>query len=69
MRKLVYKGFTLELTEATYESFQAEIAAQEKEEKLMDSLFKSLAKARKNGDWDFYSDLYKDCYGVRPISW
>lgn len=27
---------------------------------------KALERALANEDWDFYSDLYKDLYGVRP---
>ena len=28
--------------------------------------YRLLEEAYNNEDWDFYSDLYKDLYGVRP---
>lgn len=41
------------------------------EEKLAEkerrkSFFAYLEELRKAGDWDTYSDLYKDRYGIRP---
>ena len=39
---------------------QAEYLAYRKE------LFKALCDAEESGDWDFYSDLHKEFYGVRP---
>lgn len=36
---------------------------------VTDSDYAALQRARDSKDWDFYSDLYKDMYGVRPVSW
>lgn len=27
---------------------------------------KAIQTARENGDWDLYSDLFKDLHGIRP---
>lgn len=50
------------LTHKTAEKVRAE--QREDEERMR--LFKALDRAAANEDWDFYSDLYKDLYGVRP---
>lgn len=36
------------------------------EERLESELFEALRYAEEVGDWDLYSDIYKDLYGVRP---
>lgn len=50
------------LTPKTAEKIRAE--QREDEERMQ--LFEALQRAAANEDWDFYSDLYKDLYGVRP---
>lgn len=35
-------------------------------ERLEAGLREALAYAEEVGDWDMYSDVYKDLYGVRP---
>lgn len=44
----------------------AEWEAEQASEALEDELRASLEYAADRGDWDLYSDLYKDLYGVRP---
>ena len=50
------------LTPETAEKVRAKW--REDEERMR--LFEALERAAANEDWDFYSDLYKDLYGVRP---
>ena len=44
----------------------AEWEAEQASEALEDELRAGLEYAAGLGDWDLYSDLYKDLYGVRP---
>ena len=44
----------------------AEWEAEQASEALEDALRADLEYAANIGDWDLYSDLYKDLYGVRP---
>jgi hypothetical protein len=47
----------------------AALEAEARAEALEEALREGLEAARKAGDWDLYSDLHKDLYGVRPRSW
>lgn len=47
----------------------AAMEAEEDEEALEAALLEGLESARRNNDWDLYSDLYKDLYGCRPARW
>jgi hypothetical protein len=47
---------------------EAEVEAELAEE-LAEDIRQGMEYARTMGDWDLYSDLYKDYFGVRPRSW
>ena len=48
------------------DALEAEWEAEQASEALEDALRADLEYAADIGDWDLYSDLYKDLYGVRP---
>ena len=62
----INENITCYLTPATANKIKAEIEAERREAEERMQLFKALERAAANEDWDFYSDLYKDLYGVRP---
>lgn len=49
-----------------YNEFMAELAEREAEHNAWLRDMADLEAARNSGDWDYYSDVYKDIYGVRP---
>ena len=59
-------GITLTATEATIEAYEAERREIENEMFFENQLREEEAVARATGNWEVYSDLYKDMYGVRP---
>lgn len=64
------KGVTLHLTDSTAADIQRDLDAYEAEQREwkrdMEDLEMAAAVGRETGDWSFYSDVYKDVYGVRP---
>lgn len=63
MTKIEYYGVTFILYKPqTVALLREEIEREEWES----STRKALERALANEDWDLYSDLYKDLYGVRP---
>lgn len=53
-----------------YKEAEARVAALEREaEWLSTGLPLAVEAARAAGDWDSFSDLYKDLYGFRPWDW
>jgi hypothetical protein len=63
MTKIEYYGVTFILCKPqTVALLREEIEREEWE----NSTRKALERALANEDWDLYSDLYKDLYGVRP---
>ena len=62
----ICEGVTLTASEKTlrrYETQKVELAAEQRWRK---NAFRWLEEAYKSGDWDLYSDLHKDIFGVRP---
>ncbi len=64
---------TLTASEKTIRAYEAELAkiraeqeAQTAEQAWYEAAFICLQNAYESGDWDLYSDLYKDLFGVRP---
>lgn len=64
---------TLTASEKTIRAYEAELAeirteqeAQKAEREWRRKAFAWLQEANESGDWDLYSDLYKDLFGVRP---
>lgn len=74
MRTIVIcADITLTASERTIRAYEAELAeiraeqeAQTAEQAWYETAFICLQEAYKSGDWDLYSDLYKDLFGVRP---
>jgi hypothetical protein len=63
MTKIEYYGVTFILCKPqTVALLREEIEREEWE----NSTRKALERALANEDWDLYSDLYKDLYGIRP---
>lgn len=63
MTKIEYYGVTFILCKPqTVALLREEIERDEWE----NSTRKALERALANEDWDLYSDLYKDLYGIRP---
>ena len=74
MRTIVIcTDITLTASEKTIRAYEAELAeiraeqeAQTAEQAWHEAAFICLQNAYESGDWDLYSDLYKDLFGVRP---
>lgn len=67
--KYVIKGCVCWLSEETIKAFEEEQRAIEDERTAWEEMHKAYNRWCKSGDpmdWDIYSDLHKDCYGVRP---
>lgn len=63
MTTLIYKGVTFTLCNPqTIALIREEIEREEWER----STWEAIQRASANEDWDLYSDLYKDLYGIRP---
>lgn len=67
--KYVIRGCVCWLSEETIESLEEERRAIEEERELweaMQSAYRRACESDDPMDWSIYSDLFKDCYGVRP---
>ena len=63
MTTINYRGVDFVLCKPhTIELLQEEIHREEWERSAQEAL----ERAYSEGDWDLFSDLYKDLYGVRP---
>ena len=58
----IIEGVTLTASEEVIRQYNAEVADREWRKDAL----RWLREAAEMGDWDFYSDLHKDLYGVRP---
>lgn len=58
----ITEGITLTASEEVIRQYEEQVAELQWEE----DAHKWLQEAAAAGDWSFYSDLYKDLYGVRP---
>lgn len=66
---IIAEDITLTASEKTireYEKELAEVQAMLEERRWERQMRKAIEEAYENEMWDFYSDLYKDVYGVRP---
>ena len=63
MTTLVYNGVTFTLCNPQTIALLHEEMRREEWER---STWEAIQKASAEGDWDLYSDLYKDLYGIRP---
>ncbi len=67
--KYVIEGCECWLSEETIETLEAERKAIEDERRAWEDMHRAYEIASRTNDpmdWSIYSDLYKDCYGVRP---
>ena len=67
--KYIIEGCECWLTKKTADAILAEIArreAEREEEDFLRKLHERCLRYNDPADWDFYSDLFKDCYGFRP---
>ena len=65
----VIRGCVCYLSEETIEVLEEERRAIEDERRAWEDMQRAYEIACKSNDpmdWDIYSDLFKDCYGVRP---
>ena len=63
------RGCVCYLSEETIAVLEEERKAIEDERKAWENMHKALERAEQTNDpmdWSIYSDLFKDCYGVRP---
>ena len=63
------RGCVCYLSEETIEAFEEEQRAIEDERRAWEDMRDARRRAEETNDpidWSVYSDLYKDCYGVRP---
>ena len=66
---IIAEDITLTASEKTireYEKELAEVQAMLEKRRWERQMRKAIEEAYENEMWDFYSDLYKDVYGVRP---
>lgn len=72
MTTMMIKGVRFTLTAETAEEIRKAMEAEEAERRAAmqdyEDLMGAAAACRETGDWSFYSDVYKDIYGVRPRS-
>ncbi len=69
LREYVIRGCVCYLSEETIEAYEAECRAIEDERRAWEDMHRMYLIACESNDpmdWSIYSDLYKDCYGVRP---
>lgn len=59
------EGVTLTATEKTLRKAQELVNYYVNQAALLDEL----NRAWEMGEWDYYSDLHKDLFGVRPHTW
>lgn len=65
----VIRGCVCHLSAETIEVLEEERKAIEDEQRAWDNMqeaYKIACTTNDPMDWSIYSDLYKDCYGVRP---
>jgi len=65
----VIRGCVCHLSAETIETLEENIRAIEDERRAWENLrefYKKASESNDSVDWSIYSDLYKDCYGVRP---
>lgn len=63
------RGCVCYLSAETIQTLEEERKAIEDERNAWENMHKALERAEQSNDpvdWAIYSDLYKDCYGVRP---
>ena len=58
----ISEGITLTASEEVIRQYEGEVAERQWKARAFDLLIEAAAA----GDWDFYSDLHKDLFGVRP---
>ena len=67
---IISEGITLTATRKTTNRITTRLEQERKRVEDEQFFFNQLQECRKvaeeTGDWDVYSDLYKDYYGVRP---
>ena len=70
MTTMMIKGVRFTVTDTTAAEIKRDLDAYETErrefERDRDDLANAEAIARETGDWSYYSDVYKDIYGIRP---
>ena len=67
--KYIIRGCECWLTRETGDAIMERLEEQEYKRKMHDALERAYATAKATDDpmaWSFYSDLFKDCFGVRP---
>lgn len=69
MTLYINENVTLIASTKTGEKIRADIQRAQEERNLEQELFCAMREAANAGDWDYYSDLHKDVYGVRPACW
>ena len=65
----VIRGCVCHLSAETIEAYEEEQRAIEDERRAWEDMHRMYLIACESNDpmdWSIYSDLYKDCYGVRP---
>ncbi len=66
MTTMMIKGVTCHLTDTTAAQVKSDLAAYEAEQRGWEQDMADLKAAWESGDMSYYSDVYKDIYGVRP---
>lgn len=73
MTTMMINGVRFTLTAETAEEIRKAMEAEEAERRATMQDYEDLRDAAKagweTGDWSYYSDVYKDIYGVRPRSY
>lgn len=65
----VIRGCVCYLSAETIEAYEEEQRAIEDERRAWENLDRAYRRACESNDpidWSIYSDIFKDCYGVRP---
>lgn len=69
LREYTIRGCVCHLSEETIAVYEENLRAIEDERRAWENMRNALKRAEQSNDpidWSIYSDLYKDCYGVRP---
>ena len=65
----IIRGCVCHLSAETIEVLEEECKAIEDERRMWENLDRAYRRACESNDpidWSIYSDIFKDCYGVRP---
>ena len=69
LREYIIRGCVCHLSEETiaaYEEEQREIEESRRVREELNRAYRIACGTNDPIDWSFYSDLHKECYGVRP---